>query len=406
MFKKTRLNLLFVYLGIFAFILGAFAIAVRIVFTLIMFNQIVDNLRTLGQTIAASSGFKNGQIQVKSESPSRNLNVLVQSQQWTDANGKVIAIDSNHNLSMEKESVQIQGGKPYVVTVNTPVFAGTDRHPVGYVRVSQSLEELADISRKLDFGLTGGAIVALVLAGFGGIIMTRQAMAPIESSFERLQQFTADASHELRSPLMAIKASSQVALRHADGMRPSDAEEFEAIALSVERMTRLTDDLLMLARMDKKLKTRWETLNLTELLESLYQQLQLQAGAKNIDLWLNPMPLFKIEGNAEQIRRLFTNLIENAIHYTPMGGKVVIYADQVGKWLEIRIEDTGIGIAPDQIPHIFARFWRADTSRSQWTGGSGLGLAIAQSIAESHGGKITVTSELGSGSCFTVSMPM
>jgi two-component system, OmpR family, manganese sensing sensor histidine kinase len=400
MFKKTRLNLLFVYLGIFASILGAFAIVVRVVFTLIMLNQIVDNLRTLGQTVAASSGFKNGQIQVKSNS--RSLDVRVESGRWTDQ-GKTISI--NNNL-VEKESIEIQVGNPYVISVNTPVFSGIDRRPVGYVRVSESLEELTDISRKLDFGLTGAAIVALILAGFGGIIMTRQAMIPIEETFERLQQFTADASHELRSPLMAIKASSQVALRYAVGMRSSDAEEFEAIALSVERMTRLTDDLLMLARMDKKLKARWESIDLTELLESLLPQLQTPALAKNIDLSLAAERSLIIEGNSEQIRRLLTNLIENALHYTPLDGKVTIHANQVGNRLEIRIQDTGIGIAPDQLAHIFARFWRADSSRSQWTGGSGLGLAIAQSIAESHNGKITVTSTLGSGSCFTISLPL
>jgi signal transduction histidine kinase len=305
-----------------------------------------------------------------------------------------------------RESIQIQPSKPALISVNIPIIDTYNRSLVGYLRVSQSLEELNETFKQLDLGLIGGAAISLILVSFGGIFLTRQAMQPIEQSFDRLQQFTADASHELRSPLMAIKASSQVAMRYPEGMRPSDADEFRAIAQSAERMTRLTEDLLMLARMDKKLKVRWENINLPELLQHLVQQLQSQAVAKDLTLVYQPINSPMIKGNSEQILRLFTNLIENAIYYTPASGQITISGNVSGQWIAINIKDTGIGIAPEQIEHIFDRFWRADTSRSQWTGGSGLGLAIAQSIAESHGGKISVTSQLAVGSCFTVRLPI
>ncbi len=409
MFQKTRLRLLLAYLGIFASILSIFAIAVRTVFVHTMTNQVVDKLTTLGQTVAASSGFKNGRIQVADNLSVQGLDVRRQSLQWIDIQGNTVYIQGNRTLSLPaaiRESIQIQPSKPALISVNIPIVDTYNRSLVGYLRVSQSLEELNETFRQLDLGLVGGAAISLILVSFGGIFLTRQAMQPIEQSFERLQQFTADASHELRSPLMAIKASSQVAMRYPEGMRPSDADEFRAIAQSAERMTRLTEDLLMLARMDKKLKVTWENINLTELLQHLVNQLQPQAVAKELTLIYQPSSSQMIKGNSEQILRLFTNLIENAIHYTPASGQITISVNTSGQWIAVSIKDTGIGISPEQMEHIFDRFWRADTSRSQWTGGSGLGLAIAQSIAESHGGKISITSQLAFGSCFTVSLPV
>ncbi|PZO44206.1 MAG: two-component sensor histidine kinase [Pseudanabaena frigida] len=407
MFQKTRLRLLLAYLGIFASILSIFAIAVRTVFVHTMTNQVVDKLTTLGQTVAASSGFKNGRIQVADNLSVRDLDVQRQALQWIDIKGNTIYIQGNRTLSLPaaiRESIQIQPSKPSLISVNIPIVDTYNRSLVGYLRVSQSLEDLNETFRKLDIGLAGGAAIALILVGMGGIFLTRQAMRPIENSFDRLQQFTADASHELRSPLMAIKASSQVALRYPEGMRPTDAEEFKAIARSAERMSRLTEDLLILARMDKKLKATWESINLTELLQHLVTQFQAQALEKNLTLIYQSSGSLMLKGNSEQILRLFTNLIENAIHYTPSGGKITVSASLIGQSIDVKVEDTGIGIAPDQLEHIFDRFWRADTSRSQWTGGSGLGLAIAKSIVEAHGGKITVTCELV-GSCFTVKLP-
>ena len=408
MFQKTRIRLLVAYLGIFASILSVFAIAVRTVFVHTMTNQVVDKLTALGQTIATSSGFKNGRIQVQDNLSVRDLDMQRQSLQWIDIQGNIIYIQGNRTLSLPsvvRDSIQIQP-KPSLISIDIPIVDTYDRRLVGYLRVSQSLDELNETFRKLDLGLAGGAVISLLLVGLGGIFLTRQAMEPIEKSFDRLQQFTADASHEMRSPLMAIRASSQVALRYPEGMRPSDAEEFNAIMRSTERMSRLTEDLLVLARLDKKLTSTWENIKLAEILKHLVDQFQSQAVAKNLTLsYQPPNDSLVIKGNSEQILRLFINLIENAIHYTPSHGKINISASLLGQWLEIKVEDTGCGMTAEQLEHVFDRFWRSDTSRSQWTGGSGLGLAIAQSIAESYGGKITVTSQLEVGSCFIVKFP-
>ncbi len=276
---------------------------------------------------------------------------------------------------------------------------------VGYVRASQSLEELDATLRKLDWGLGGGIIVALVLSGVGGIWLTRQAMQPIEESFQRLKQFTADASHELRSPLMAIKSNAAVALKYPEGMRQGDKEKFSAIASATNQMSRLTEDLLFLARTDTVPDRNWEQVKLTEILANLVQLYKPQAEAKQIDLKISFSENLYLQGDEVQLVRLFSNLIENALHYTKSGGVVEIKAKRVGSQLSVKIEDTGVGIAPEHLERVFERFWRAEASRSYWNGGSGLGLAIACAIAQNHGGTITVTSELGIGSCFKVRLP-
>ena len=227
-----------------------------------------------------------------------------------------------------------------------------------------------------------------------------------EASFHRLQQFTADASHELRSPLMAIKTNAQVALKYPTGMRDGDLDKFESIASATTQMTKLTEDLLWLARSDGIDHQQWERIDLTELLADVLQTHQALALSKKIDLHGEVASALSVTGDRSQLLQVFTNLVENALHYTPYGGIVTVTAERMRQQIVVKIQDTGVGIAPEHLSKIFDRFWRADTSRTQWEGGSGLGLSIVQSIVARHGGKITVMSEIGGGSCFTVRLPL
>ncbi|MEH2398629.1 sensor histidine kinase [Nostoc sp.] len=170
-------------------------------------------------------------------------------------------------------------------------------------------------------------------------------------------------------------------------------------------MTRLTEDLLMLARTDRVSNQNRDTLNLTLILENLIQLYKPQAEVKQINLTSQLIGNLQLIGDSVQLTRLFTNLVENALYYTPSGGVVEIKISRVGSQLYVNVQDTGVGIAPEHIDKVFERFWRADQSRSYWSGGSGLGLAIAQAIAQNHSGLISVTSQLGIGSCFTVRLP-
>lgn len=409
MFEQIQKRLLLSYLLVLATILITFAIAVRIVFARSLYNQVVDKLTALGQGAATNAEFENHKIKVETDFPIQSLMQKQQGLQWFDLQERLISQQGTLliNLPFSKNEVeQLQAGKPRIQAVTLPIINSDEGRLIGYVRVSQSLEELDEIINKLDWGLSGGIFIALAVSGVGGIWLTRQAMQPIEQSFQRLKQFTADASHELRSPLMAVKSNAAVALKYPVGMRETDAEKFAAISCATNQMTQLTEDLLFLARNDRIPDKNWQKTNFTVILEELVQLYKPQSVIKQIKLQAQITQDLYLIGDAVQLRRLFTNLIENALNYTLSGGALEIKTSPNNTYLDIKIQDTGVGIAPEDIDKVFERFWRADRSRSYNSGGSGLGLAIARAIAQNHGGSITVTSLIGKGSCFTVRLPI
>jgi two-component system, OmpR family, manganese sensing sensor histidine kinase len=406
-FQALRHRLLLSYLLVLASILGVFAIAVRVVFTHALNQQVTEKLIALGQGAATSLELENGHLGFQSDFPVKSLIDHDQALEWFDLKGMSVGHQGRYRLTLPfagKNAVQTQMATHRIRGVTLPAISSDSGRLLGYVRASQSLEEFDETLRKLDLGLGGGVIVALLLSGIGGAILTRQAMQPIEQSFERLKQFTADASHELRSPLMAIEANVEVALTYPERNRSTgDTEKFEAIASAANQMTELTEDLLLLARTEQVPKHHREPLNLTDLLDDLVKLYQPQAQTKNIGLQVIGKQSLYLWGDVGQLKRLFTNLIVNAFQYTPEGGQVEIEHRLVGKQIVVSIRDTGIGIPPEQLDRVFDRFWRAEQSRSHASGGAGLGLAIAWAIATTHGGLITVTSQVGAGSCFTVS---
>jgi signal transduction histidine kinase len=407
-FQKIRYRLLLSYLLVFASLLGIFALAVRVAFTRSLTQQITDKLIAIGQSAAANVEYEAGHLKIENEVYLQEQIARHQALQWFDAQGMLLAQQGKQVLTLPlspDQTVQFQNNKIRIQAVTLPIIDSYNHRLVGYVRVSQSLKDFDETLEKLDWELGGGIIVTLVLSGMGGILLTRQAMQPIEESFQRLKQFTADASHELRSPLMAIKINAELPLEYPEEIGPKDAEKFSAIANATHQMIRLTEDLLLLARTDQLTNQNFHTLNLTLILEDLIQFYKPQAEGKKINLQSQLMENLYIKGDSIQLRRLFSNLIENAIYYTPSKGTVEVKTSRVGSQIYVNVQDTGVGIAPEHLDKVFERFWRADRSRSYWEGGSGLGLAIAQAIAKNHGGLITVTSQLGSGSSFIVRLP-
>ncbi len=396
------------YLLGLASILTVFSLAVRIVFTRSLTEQLIDKLTALGQGAAANAEVEHGHIKIEDDFPVHNLIAHQQALQWFNTDGKMISQQGKPVLTIPfsaSKRAQVQTDKIRIQGVILPIIGRDDGKLIGYVRASQSLKEFDDTLNKLDWGLGSGIAIALLLSGISGVVLTRQAMQPIEESFQRLKQFTADASHELRSPLMVIKTNVAVALKYPEGMRDTDAEKFSAIASATVQMTSLTEDLLFLARTDKVSCRDWNTVNLKLILENLAQLYNPQYEAKKINFKAEFNQPFYLMGDPVQLTRLFTNLIQNALHYTPSEGTVEITVRRVDSHLVVKVQDTGVGIAPEHLEQIFERFWRTDNSRSYWDSGSGLGLAIAQAIAKNHGGLITVTSQLGVGSCFTVRLP-
>ncbi len=409
MFKQIQYKLLISYLLVLGSVLTVFATAVRIFFTHSLSQQLTDKLKALAQGAATNVEFKQGHLQVENDFQVQELLTRDQALQWFNTEGRLIVQRGKYVLSLPLDTTkhfQIQNQRSVTIqAITLPIIDNDEQQLIGYVRVSQSLKEFDETVRKLDLGLGGGIVISLVLSGVGGIFLTHQAMQPIEKSFQKLKQFTADASHELRSPLMAIKSNVTVALKYPEGMRVSDCQKLQAIASATEQMTALTEDLLLLARSDQINPQGWQLINLNSVLNNLVQIYEIQATAKQIHLQLETVENLFLLGDSSQITRLFRNLIDNALQYTPTGGRVKINASLVNQTILVQVQDTGIGIAPEHQKQIFERFWQVDRARSYHWGNSGLGLAIAQSIAKGHNGVITITSQLGIGSCLTVSLP-
>ncbi len=407
MFQQIRQRLLLSYLGVLISTLMGFSIAVRITFEHVLKQQLTEKLTALGQGAAANAEGEQHQLKIGNDFPAPELASQGQALQWFSPEGNPLAQQGEAVLSLPlnlQHRVQIQAGMPRRQGVTLPVMSTDDQQLMGYVRASQSLDEFDENLQKLNLGLGGGIAIALLFSTLGGLWLTQQAMGPIEESFNRLKQFTADASHELRSPLMAIKSNAAVALKYPEGIRVRDAEKFEAIASATQQMTQLTEDLLLLARNDGA-KSKPQSVDLRKILTDLIQAQAVQAMGIEVQFWVQIEAPLIILGDTFQLTRLFANLIANALYYSTAGGDITISARLMEQFWLIQVQDQGIGIAPENLARIFDRFWRADTSRSHWGGGSGLGLAIALSIAQNHGGTITVSSQLGVGSCFTVSLP-
>jgi heavy metal sensor kinase len=230
-------------------------------------------------------------------------------------------------------------------------------------------------------------------------------LARLEAAFVRQRQFTADASHELRTPLTAIIGQIDVALGW-----PANPESYRAtlraVREQIERLSRLTNDLLLLARLDGPVvSVPTEPVDLGSILPALVAQVAPLASVQGVTLSLPALPSIIVRGNEDHLMRLFMNLLDNAIRYTPSGGRIILGANYQQGQVSARVCDTGVGIAPEHLPRLFDRFYRVDRGRNRAQGGSGLGLAIAQSIAQSYGGSISVESTVGVGSTFTVRLP-
>ena len=229
-------------------------------------------------------------------------------------------------------------------------------------------------------------------------------LARLERSFVAARRFSADAAHELRTPLTILKGEIEVALRAAEA--PADIRRTLASCLEeVDRLNSLVEDLLLMARMEgNALSALPKPVNLAEVLEDVAPALtELAARAGNVCTVAATPPLW-IEGYDSLLFRLVFNLAENAIKYTPSGGKIEVTLEQQDHSAVLQVKDNGPGIAPDAQEHIFDRFYQGDPAREG--SGTGLGLALVRAIVELHHGQIHLSSAVGKGTCFRVTFPL
>ncbi len=414
------------YLGVMGAILAVFGTGTYLFVSRSFYQQLDKKLLTLAQAATPSHTKvqRRGSDYLNSvdEVPWRDLfNRDRQSLEWFDAQGRLLATRGELTVDDPPKTgshTRNLGSSPYEVRSRTiSVFrdrettSNTSQPPTleGYIRASQSTEEVQVSQQQLLWGLITGGTVAVILSAVGGVWLTRKALAPLEQNLRQLRQFTADASHELRTPLAAIKSSVEVMAKHPERIHPKDVKKVSAISSATEQMAHLIENLLFLARADSQKTPQlpsWRSISLQELLEDLLELFEPTAEASEITLMFQITEDITVLGDGEQLHRLFANLLRNALQYTPQCGEVTVSLTASQRFCAVRITDTGIGIAPEKQALVFERFWRADRSRSQAQQGTGLGLPIANAIAHQHGGKITLTSQVRVGSCFTVHLPI
>jgi OmpR-family two-component system manganese-sensing sensor histidine kinase len=309
-----------------------------------------------------------------------------------------------------------------------------DGQLLGYLRVSHPWFEVTKPTRQLVVDLTMGGIITIAFVATIAWFLSGLAIAPVRESYQQLKRFTADASHELRSPIASIQTNVQVALADPN-VDDRERRNWQVVERLTQRLGRLVDDLLFLARQDGGSKeAELQCCALDALVLEVVEEQQMVADEQDVALLFDigdppagsslEENLYGLWADEAQLARLLTNLIDNAIRYTPAAGKVRVDLRRVVRagnpHVQLQVSDTGVGIPAADLSHVFERFYRVDRARSHSdrasTGegdvlagqraGSGLGLAIAQTIVERHRGQIGIESVAGQGTTVTVTLPL
>ncbi|WP_354635522.1 two-component system sensor histidine kinase RppB [Planktothricoides raciborskii] len=281
---------------------------------------------------------------------------------------------------------------------------GHDHGSWGYLQIGRTLASFDAENRRIKEILTLGFFIALGLVAASSWWLSALAMQPIYQSYQQQQQFTANAAHELRSPLASLLATVEAILRLGSSNQQDIPIMLQTVERQGRRLSQLIADLLLLTSLEQDMSAKpFKPCCLNDLVNDLAEEFLELATAANIQL--NSQVCAEeiyVLGNESQLYRLVSNLIANAIQYTTAEGLVMVILTLRERTAIITVKDTGIGISMEQQSHIFERFYRVDSDRSRKTGGTGLGLAIAQAIAQKHQAHLKVESELGKGSIFTL----
>lgn len=461
---RTRLTAW--YAGLLAVILVLFGLALYILFARSLWAHAEESLRARADQLASfveasDTGREDGTFfDLSDPSVVQRFSaggILVQ---ISDATGRLVnrspaLAASGSSLPLEArraldgpasfEQVAMAGVGPVLVYTSPITRRGA---PIGVVQVATPLAPVTEPLLRLRWLLLAGGAGALVIAAVVGHLLASMALSPIDritqtaraiaggargkrinlkgpddevrrlaqafdemldridDTLERERRFTADAAHELRTPLTILKGELEVALRRE---RPAAAYRHVLVSMAqeVDRLVRLSEDLLTLARADAgAIPLQSVPVPLDELARWVEQRFCAMAERKGVVLQIQPATPGAVLGDPDRLRQLLTNLVDNAVTYTPSGGSVRVgWGCDAGE-AHVTVVDTGCGIATEDLPHLFERFYRADRARVRTTGGSGLGLAIVEWIVTAHGGRIQVNGGPGRGTAVTVWLPL
>ncbi|PKN91562.1 MAG: hypothetical protein CVU44_18440 [Chloroflexi bacterium HGW-Chloroflexi-6] len=450
---RARLTLL--YSTLLGGILLLFGVLVYVVVSVVMFEQIDNNLRVAVLRITNTMGFETAQeistINLLSLRVSTNVSVQVWSREGRLLGASSDYLDPQRPIDSPARAVSspifrsiynAQGD--HLRVLSAPFLSGSRQR--GVIQAAVNLELVDTIRNSLLYALIFIALASVALAALASWFSLRQALKPLETatdiaeqitraddlsrripydgppndeigtltgafnrSLEQLetlftsqQRFLADVSHELRTPLTVIKGNADLIRK----LGP-DEESINSIKDEADRLTRMVGDLLLLAQAESgKLSLGLNPVELDALVLEVFQEMHVLAGGK-VNLKLTEIDEALVNGDRDRLKQVLLNLISNAIQYTPQGGEVLVGITKADGKVCVTVRDSGPGIPTEDLPHIFERFYRGEKSRTRSkTSGFGLGLSIAYWIVEHHGGGITVSSEQGRGTTFQVSLPI
>jgi heavy metal sensor kinase len=456
--RSIRLRLTLWYVLLLAIILAGFSAGIYFTLRHNLYGNLDDSLQTRANDLLPLVTYAGGRPSLSQDVSSSSPDPEEQFVRVYDASGGLVFNGESQAGTVAADLKAIQSalagksstreasadGDPFRILV---VPIEQDGRIVGALEVGRAADDVRDTLRSLLLILGVAYPVTLALASVGGIFLASRALSPIdkltrlarrisaedlsqrlnlrlpddevgrlartfdemivrlEDAFRRQRQFTADASHELRTPLTAVKGQVEVALtrpREPDAYR----EVLQNVNEEVDRLIRLVGSLLTLARADAgQIPVSPEAIDVADLVAAAVEQVRPAAQQRDVELALAPGPPVTLRADEDLLLQLFLNLLDNAIKYTPSGGRVTAGWSTDNSRVELWVRDTGAGIGPEHLPHVFDRFYRADKARSRAEGGVGLGLSICRWIAEAHGGSISVESTPGQGSTFTARLP-
>lgn len=403
LYKHVRIRLTVFNLLVMIFIMS---VTLTVVYVF-MKNSMIKNAENMMQLIS-----NNSKINVPN---TKNIFLRPTSQMYfyirLDKNNRLIGVSRHVTLSKDI----LHSMKKIVLS--SPSSSGTIhlqsgeefrflRHPKNGMIVFANMEIEQDMLNRLLFVLIVTGLLGIILFVFGSILLSSRAIRPIKESVERQRSFVADASHELRTPLAVMQTNLEILKENPQATLQSQAKWLQNIVSETQRMTKLVEDLLTLARSDSGQIILDKTVfSLPALLYEVKDTFIVLINEKKLAISISPDCQIQFYGDRARIRQLFVILLDNAIKYSKKNGSIQIVIQDLQQQLIVSMQDTGIGIDAVDIDKIFDRFYRADKSRSSENGGVGLGLSIAQWIVNEHHGNITVSSTVGAGTIFTIQLP-
>jgi two-component system sensor histidine kinase CiaH len=372
-----------------------------------MTSAIDEELQELSLEIMPNVGYEKRTLQLQNwpiNTKRRSPIKMLASVQLFDPSGRMVQEYGTHGIDRLLPGIsEVVAGDSTKRSMSTPVTAA-DGKTIGYLQIQLTTKLRDNAMHQFAFTLLFVAPLLLLGLGLCGYLFAGKATQPVEETFSVLRQFISDAGHELQTPLAIVSAAAENLSVQLE--ETPHAQRLNIISRNTDRMAKLVRDLMLLAKVDVKGAQKTSLpVHLDQIARQCIEEFEDRFAERNIALSAGDLQSSVVLGDSDDLHRLLINLTENALRYTNEGGKVTISCRSSGRTVRLTVEDTGIGIPAESLPRLFDRFYRVDKSRARNAGGSGLGLAIVKAIADAHRGYVEVSSEVGTGTRFSVILP-